>query len=229
MLLKEGPIKPGDEQQKPCQLDTHNQIKRFLIQRQNEDPAAWKHWDISIGIKDEKFWPENFIMARKITQEIKLRVFQYKILHRIIATKSWLHKYKITNAVNCIHCTIPTEDTVEHFFWKCPQVRAFWTEASALFHQKEQIQIQLTFENCLFLKYSKEQEIEKWMEYCLWVKFFIYLQRLNDQQPNFVAFSNYLKAKMNIYQQVIKSNPRVTKTNQKALMAFSKWMNWFSG
>jgi hypothetical protein len=227
-LMKEGPTRYGEIQIKPPQLETHNQIKQFLIYKQIDTPAARKHWDVLIGDKNEEFWVENYIMARKITQEVKLSVFQFKILHRIIATKSWLHKYNITNAVNCIHCATQIEDTLEHFFWECPKVHQFWIESSALFHQREKFQIQLTYENCMFLKYSSEEELKKWMEYCMWVKYFIYLQRLNDQQPNFVAFSNYVQSKMNIYSQVLKSNTQVTKQNHKALQAFSKWKNWFN-
>ena len=61
------------------------------------------------------------------TKEIKLAIFQYKIIHNILCTNSLLYKMKKTNSAGCPFC-INTDQTILHLFVSCPQAQAFWSE-----------------------------------------------------------------------------------------------------
>ncbi len=53
-----------------------------------------------------------------MTQDVKLRNVQYKILHNIYPTMKHLHTWKIKNSPNCTNCQIP--ETISHAVWECP-------------------------------------------------------------------------------------------------------------
>jgi hypothetical protein len=58
-----------------------------------------------------------FITCRTMTQDVKLRNVQYKILHNIYPTMKHLYTWKIKNSPNCTACQIP--ETISHAVWEC--------------------------------------------------------------------------------------------------------------
>ena len=62
----------------------------------------------------------------KTTIEEKLRSFQFKVLHRILATNVFLKNIRIKTDPSCQHCG--TEETLEHLFWECKESKAFWSD-----------------------------------------------------------------------------------------------------
>ena len=61
----------------------------------------------------------------KATREIKLTVFQYKIIHRILPTDSLLQKLKKVASPSCPFC--PSESqTLRHLFINCVHASSFW-------------------------------------------------------------------------------------------------------
>ena len=59
--------------------------------------------------------------------ESKLRVFQFKFLHRKLATNCFLFKTGIKSNDQCSFCKESSE-TLLHLFWECPLVKSFWNE-----------------------------------------------------------------------------------------------------
>ena len=70
-------------------------------------------------------WRSSYILAFLCTRESKLRTFQFKFLHRRIATNSYLFKIGITSDNLCSFCKEHPE-TMMHLFWECTFVQAFW-------------------------------------------------------------------------------------------------------
>ena len=58
-----------------------------------------------------------FITCRRMTQDVKLRNVQYKILHNIYPTMKHLHTWRIKNSPDCATCLIP--ETISHAVWEC--------------------------------------------------------------------------------------------------------------
>ena len=65
-----------------------------------------------------------YLLPFKATREIKLTMFQYKIIHRILPTNSLLHKMKKVASPSCPFC--PSErQTLWHLFINRMHVSSF--------------------------------------------------------------------------------------------------------
>ena len=72
-------------------------------------------------------WSKSYTVAFLCTNESKLRVFQFKLLHRKLATKCFLFRIGITPNDQCSFCKANSE-TLLHLFWECLFVKSFWNE-----------------------------------------------------------------------------------------------------
>ena len=70
-------------------------------------------------------WRSSYGLAFLCTRESKLWTFQFKFLHRRIATNSYLFKIGITSDNLCSFCK-ECRETMMHLFWECIFVQAFW-------------------------------------------------------------------------------------------------------
>ena len=61
------------------------------------------------------------------TKEIKLSMFQYKIIHNILYTKNILHKMNKVEDPFSPYCT-NVEQTVTHLFVSCRTAVSFWSD-----------------------------------------------------------------------------------------------------
>ena len=62
----------------------------------------------------------------RITNDTKLRNFQFKLLHHILPNNKLLHKMGIQNSALCNFCN-QEEDSILHYLWGCPVAKRFWT------------------------------------------------------------------------------------------------------
>ena len=61
-----------------------------------------------------------------VTLDTKTRIFQYKLLNRIIYTSKSLYKMKMVESPLCPFCKI-SDESLEHHFCRCDFIAAFWT------------------------------------------------------------------------------------------------------
>jgi len=66
----------------------------------------------------------------KLTNETKLREFQFKFLNRIVPNNSFLFKCKIASPSLCDFC-YSYLDSLHHMFWECQCIQIFWTAFSS--------------------------------------------------------------------------------------------------
>ena len=69
-------------------------------------------------------WCITFKKMQQI-QEIKLKWFQIKLIHRIIATNVVLIEMGIENVITWSFCR-KERDSIYHIFWSCTHVTSFW-------------------------------------------------------------------------------------------------------
>lgn len=101
-------------------------------------------------------WKEVYPLAFTCTLESRLRIFQYKILHRILGVNKLLFKIKKAESPLCSFCNLQ-EETLEHLFWECPEIKNFWERCFNFMKQHIQIinsnlslkSIILGFKNCM--------------------------------------------------------------------------------
>ena len=63
------------------------------------------------------------------TTETKLRVFQFKFLHRRVATNDFLLKIGKKETDSCSFCA-GSPETLRHLFWHCRSTHTFWNNVS---------------------------------------------------------------------------------------------------
>ena len=102
-------------------------------------------------------WDKSYILPFYCTKETKLQTFQFKLLHRKIATNDYLYKIGISLTDICTFCEQNTESLI-HLFWDCELIQTFWKKIQHWLIQR-QIKPQdffLTLPTCLGLVDSTE-------------------------------------------------------------------------
>ena len=84
-------------------------------------------------MQKRKFPPNEYSLQFRVTKEVKLSVFQYKIVHSILYTNKILHKMRKKDNPYCPFCT-GVEHTISHLFFSCSVAVSFWTEFSRWYH-----------------------------------------------------------------------------------------------
>ena len=93
------------------------------------------HWEIDLEINiDADTWRLIFNICHKTVNNNYLIWFQMKLLYRILNTKSYLYKLKISDSELCNHCN--RKESILHMFVECNRVQDFWREIENLIQQK---------------------------------------------------------------------------------------------
>ena len=70
-------------------------------------------------------WSKYFSLLKRCCRDTYLKNFQYKILHRIIPTNTFLYRIKQKETSLCTFCN-EEEETIEHLFYDCNVTYNFW-------------------------------------------------------------------------------------------------------
>ena len=81
-------------------------------------------------------WRNAYYLPFLCTRETKLRVFQFKFLHRRLATNYFLCKIGMKQVDSCSFCGESTETCFVHLFWNCKYTQAFWKKVLEWISQK---------------------------------------------------------------------------------------------
>ena len=84
---------------------------------------CWK-WELNVNIELVNLHNHSQNLY-KVTNNTKLRNFQYKLLTRTLVTNKHLKQWKIKEEENCAWCLQEVE-TYEHFLVKCEKVSRIW-------------------------------------------------------------------------------------------------------
>lgn len=95
-------------------LDAQTPIKR---------QASWEE-EIHLDQSTEVDWQERYSAPYKVSCETKLQSFAFKLAHRLIPCRHFLHKMRIRESEECVVCM--ERDTILHFFYECGRVQRFW-------------------------------------------------------------------------------------------------------
>ena len=77
----------------------------------------------------EEEWQNIYMLAKEIIVDNKTIEMQFKILHRIIGTNSFLYKIGKSISPSCHHCEMFTEN-IEQILFECIFVKNFWLKVS---------------------------------------------------------------------------------------------------
>ena len=142
--MKSLKLKPQDEKDqgfsvqkvtaanKPTKFAYKNKI---LVNKKSTRPQkSQEKWvrDCELDAVEDLSWTSIYLLPRLCTLSTKLRNFQFKFLHRRIATNSFLSKIGIKETALCYLCKTDQE-TLIHLFWECSTTKSFWENVQSFF------------------------------------------------------------------------------------------------
>ena len=72
-------------------------------------------------------WKQIYLIPHKVTLDIRTRIFQYKLLNRIVYANKLLYKIKLLDTSLCTFCG-EDEESLEHLFLHCRFSKNFWMQ-----------------------------------------------------------------------------------------------------
>ena len=97
--------------------------------KNNEIPTSVGKWIAEFGHIHSYRWYKIYQLLYKTTISTSARWFQFRLLHRILATNTFLHKIGIVTSNLCSFCKRDPE-TISHLFYQCPIISNFWMNVS---------------------------------------------------------------------------------------------------
>ena len=94
-------------------------------------------------------WNNIYSISAKCCNNTKLHWFQYRILHRILATNYLLTKMNTKQSDQCTFCLAEPEK-VEHLFWHCNVVNHFWQNIELWIYTKTDFLINIDKVGAIF-------------------------------------------------------------------------------
>ena len=98
-------------------------IINILISKEIKTPTS-QIKILNTGISETDL-PHLYLIPFTVTSETKFSMFQYKILHNILPTKSLLYIMGKVDTPKCPHCEHESQG-IKHIFLNCQCVKDFW-------------------------------------------------------------------------------------------------------
>ena len=129
-----------------------NKIKRtILASKRKKQGNSKKHfkmvqttpiqiWGITMEI--------DFYASIKMDLNTKLREFQFKIIHRIYASDSFVSHFDKSVSKNCIHCKV--KNCLVHCLAECQQVKHLWSDFLIWYNNVHETNLCLTSKEIIF-------------------------------------------------------------------------------
>ena len=184
---------------KPIMLLKSKQVYWFLNNKCIKAPSCIQAWSKKYNIEfSENEWKKIFCLTKSITVNTKLQEFQFKIIHRVYASSSYVSNFDKTVSKNCILCG--EINNIQHFFAECVNVRTFWQELKIWLRNNEQKDISINTNNIIFGIYKESNYQANF--YILHAKWYIHLQRESMRPIRLTTFLNYFKTVLIVEQQL---------------------------
>ena len=167
-------------------------------------PNCCDKWEAKLN-KDIN-WCITFQKMQQI-QEIKLKWFQIRLVHRIIATNIVLMHMGIENDITWSFCR-QDRDSINHIFWSCTYVRSFWEQFQIVLNASCSNATSVTLnENIVLFGHNIHFKSDSTFDLIiLQAKFFIYKCKINKTIPQLHSFKRYLKTNFEVYKYNAKLN-----------------------
>ena len=95
------------------------------MKMEKKSPNCCNKWEIKLG--GEIDGKACLTKTEKI-QKIKLKCFQIRLLHRILATNIVFKEMGLAQSVLCDFCIPLERDSLQHCMCRCEHVKSFWNE-----------------------------------------------------------------------------------------------------
>ena len=167
-----------------------------ILTKDDNEPKCCSKWTEKLSINLS--WKNVFFRIHKI-REVKLKWFQIRIVHRILATNSVLKEMGIVPSNVCDFCK-EEKDSIEHLFWTCGYVGRFWQDLENLIREKCTTAANITFtKNLVLFGTDNNFRTDYIFDFIiLSAKLFIYKCKFDNTAPSILSFRNQLKQKYKV-------------------------------
>ena len=142
-------------------------------------------------------WEKIYNLPIKTTKDTKLKLLQYKISHRRVATNQFLQKIHIKDNSYCTFCNSEVE-TISHLFYHCRHSKIVLSYLKSKVNQASMTQIPDN-EATILLGHGIENLALSYLLLCY--KYFIYKCKYQEKIPIVNEFKNFLNDKLKIEKQ----------------------------
>ena len=155
-----------------------------------------------------------------MTKEVKLSVFQYKIIHNILDTNCMLYKMKKVEDPHCPFCA-NIDQTVTHLFLWCPIAISFWSDFIIWYQSFSQENLSLSNNEILYGVLNGSSPCSTLNHLILIGKYCLYYKALNNVKFQFADFTNLVYDK-------IETERYIAIMSNKYNTFFEKWSNFIN-
>ncbi len=148
----------------------------------------------------------------------KVKEFQFKVVHNIVATNKLLKKMGLVGSEDCNFCQEET-GTLFHLLIECPHVQQFWEAMEGWLNSKN-YGVNLLPKNLIFGLDTDEAVNHIFML----AKYFIFKCHMEQTLPRFHVFMLRLKSHIRIEHEIYKIKGQITKFTEKWK---KNWHIWY--
>ena len=163
-----------------------------IFNKSEDSSKAEIKWASELGLSENFSWKSFYTIPYKATKDTRIHWLQFRLLHRILSTNTFLKKIKIKDSEMCTFCD-NTAETLLHLFYECPFVKRFWNDFQTLF---EVCNIKLPDNispNVVILGFSGSGNyIMRLNLFILIAKQYIYVSKYNSKNLNINGFLKIL-------------------------------------
>ena len=191
------------------------QVFNNKTQRTTGSPKWNQIFEINI---DEQTWKNTYRTCFRTIQDNYLIWLQYRILYRILGTKSYQYKTKIANSPRCTICN-NADQTIEHLFTECIPSKQVWLDIKLWIQNKLNITIVLSPIE-IILGYQHKNNFQVPLNTIIMVtKSYLFWCSCTDQIDNFQYLQDRIKT-------VYYEQEAVSKLQNKLEQFEKNWINW---
>ena len=113
------------------QMKCSKVVYNYLNAKKKDTSTGARHkWEVELNYEIiDSHWSSMFGRIRRLTLSTKLRLFQYRIVHRYLVTNKMVCKWAKDVSSKCSLCG-QEEETIVHLLVKCPESEKMWKALS---------------------------------------------------------------------------------------------------
>ena len=169
---------------KNCSKYVYNKV---LLKVYSKPQKIIDKWCNDLEMSENEIF-EAFSYIYKLTIDVKMRTFQYRLLHRYIALNNFLFRIKISETDKCMFCNLEKE-TLSHLFYYCVEVRNLWLHLKTWLNTKD-IYFPFVNEKLIMLGKSDVLYIDKII---LITNRYFYKTKCSGSTLSVIELKNYIK------------------------------------
>ncbi len=151
-------------------------------------------WKNILNISDDDLCEIYSVVHQSLSLNSTLKAFQFKILHRILATNRLLFKMNISAYDLCTFCMTHSE-SIEHLFWDCMDIKNIWFKLFDKLRLKDFLPNLKFDKKTILLGYTGDESINdiKCINLIIVIgKYYIYKEKLELKEPKFDNLFKYI-------------------------------------